>query len=298
MTESGNSDKTNLNRRDVLGVGVATVAAATSLPTFAAADEDRPFPVVDTNVSMFQWPFRRLPLDETTLLVGKLKSLGVTEAWAGSFEALLHRDISEVNRRLIKECTQHAMLQPIGSINPALPSWQNDLRFCMQHNVRGIRLHPNYHNYTLDTPAFKQLLQMSSQARLVVQICAAMEDTRTQHSSLQVQDVDLSPLSSLVSEIPSAKVQILNYRPRGNVFAELAKHRQIFFDTSRVDSTDGVPNLVAQVSARRVLFGSHAPFLIPEAALIRLNEAGRLDVSTMQSVLSANAAQLCRRGGV
>ena len=45
--------------------------------------------MIDTNVYLSRWPFRRLPLDETPALVAKLHEQGVEQAWAGSFDAVL-----------------------------------------------------------------------------------------------------------------------------------------------------------------------------------------------------------------
>ena len=72
--------------------------------------------MIDVNVSVMHWPFRRLPDDSTPALVGKLKSAGVKQAWAGSFEAILHEDADGVNRRLTEECRSHGkdFLIPFG----------------------------------------------------------------------------------------------------------------------------------------------------------------------------------------
>ena len=45
--------------------------------------------LIDTNVTLSRWPCRRLPLDETPALVARLRSQGVKQAWAGSFDGLL-----------------------------------------------------------------------------------------------------------------------------------------------------------------------------------------------------------------
>src|SRR5713226_3771088 len=63
--------------------------------------------IIDTNVNLFDWPFRALKYRDTKALVAKLKKHRVIEAWAGSFEALLSKDMSGVNTRLTDECRTH-----------------------------------------------------------------------------------------------------------------------------------------------------------------------------------------------
>lgn len=283
-----------LNRRDMLNLGVSAAAASMFVTGEARAQENEPrtLRIIDTNVSLFQWPFRRLPLDDTDALVTKLRSLGIAQAWAGSFEGLLHRDIAAVNRRLAEACRSRPELIPVGSVNPELPDWEGDLRRCVdEHNMPGIRLHPNYHGYTLDDPRFGRLLELATAAGRFVQLAAAMEDTRTQHSLVRVADVDLVPFVDLMPRIARARVQILNYRP-SPLLETLAKTPGLFFDTARVEATDGVPNLFKRVPPGRVLFGTHAPFLVPEAALIRVHESGQLDEAAMETVLSKNAERV------
>lgn len=281
-----------MNRRDVLTMALAAGAASAFPQQTAQSDEEPPadFPIIDTNVSLFQWPFRRLPLDDSDALVKKLRSLGVTQAWAGSFEGLLQRDLAGVNSRLVEACRSHEELIPIGSINLDLPDWEEDLRRCVDdHNMPGVRVHPNYHGYVLDDARFAELLKYATESTRFVQIAAAMEDTRTQHPMLRAPDVDLAPLPDVTADIPGVRVQILNARLRGPLLERLAAAPGVYFDTARVEGTDGVPQLVERTGPGRVMFGTHAPFLIPEAALIRVHESGHLDAAGLRAVYSENA---------
>src|SRR5687767_2045529 len=82
--------------------------------------------IIDTNVNLFDWPFRALKYRQTKALVAKLKKHRVIEAWAGSFEALLSKDLSGVNARLAAECRNQGrgLLIPFGSVNLAWPDWE------------------------------------------------------------------------------------------------------------------------------------------------------------------------------
>jgi predicted TIM-barrel fold metal-dependent hydrolase len=281
-----------ISRRELLLAGAAAAAVPTVMRQAAqgAGEPVAAWPIVDTNISLFHWPFRRLPLDEADALVNQLQSLGITQAWAGSFEGLLHRDLAGANFRLAEACRRHPMLVPIGSINIELPGWEQDVAQCFgELAMPGIRLHPNYHGYALDDPRFARLLELATREARFVQIAAAMEDTRTQHSLVQAGDVDLTPLADTVTRIRGARVQVLNARLRGALLNRLAATPGVWFDTARVEGTSGVPQLVAQVGRDRVMLGSHAPFLIPQAALIRVHESGELDEPSLRSVLCDNA---------
>jgi len=292
--ESLRLGRAGLNRREMLtctAVAIPAVAAA------FAADTDvngRPWRVIDTNISLFRWPFRRLPLDTTSEMVKQLRLLQIDQAWAGSYEGLLHRDITAVNQRLADECNSVAgnLLLPIGAINLTMPDWEEDLYRCHEvHRMPGIRVYPNYHGYALDNARFKRLIELAAKRGMFVQLAVTLEDIRTQHPLARVDDVDLTPLPDLMREIPNARVQLLNYRPSGAIFERLAKTAGIYFDVSRVEATDGVRKLIRIVPSGRVVFGTHAPFLIYQAALIRAYESDLSDVES-RALFETNAVNL------
>ena len=273
------------------GLHTATAAEESSLPQLPKKQTRR---VIDTNVSLFQWPFRRLPLSETETLLRKLRVHGITKAWAGSFEGLLHRDVAGVNSRLAAECRAHGsdVLIPFGTVNPVLPDWEEDLRRCHEeHHMPGIRLYPNYHGYSLDDLRFRRLIRLAAERQLIVQLATAMEDQRTQHPLMHVADVDLTPLPEAIKGVPGAKLVILNHKATGAVFASLLKMPGVYFDMSRVNATDGVARVMRTLPANRVIFGTHAPFLIYESAMIKVYESNLTEAES-SAVLHRNAESL------
>lgn len=239
--------------------------------------------MIDVNVYLSRWPFRRLTGDEPADLVAGLRRRGVTQAWAGSFDGVFHKDISSANARLAHDCRLHGkgMLIPFGSVNPKLPDWQEDLRRCQEeHRMPGIRLHPNYHGYKLDDPVFAEVLRLAAARRLIVQIAVIMEDERTQHPLMRVPPVDLS----LLRNEPSARLVILNHNLR-----ELPPG--VYSDVSMVEGVSGVARLARKISVDRVLFGSNYPLFYFESAALKIREAGFADAER-QAILEGNARRL------
>lgn len=287
-----------LDRRAFLKA-TAVAAGAQAIPRRATAGSPRAMPssgLIDVNVSLSRWPCRRLPLDETPALVARLRQCGVTQAWAGSFDGLLHKNLRAVNARLAEECRRQGegMLIPFGSLNPMLPDWEEDLRRCAhQHRMPGIRLHPSYHGYKLDDPAFVRLLRLAAQERLVVQLALCMEDERMMNSFLRAPAVDPAPLSALVKQNAGLRLMLLNTRSPVTVepLVALSGAGEVYLEIAMLEGVEGVARLLKRLPSSRLCFGSHAPFYILESALLKLKESV-LSEEQQREVRQANAARL------
>ena len=234
--------------------------------------------LIDANVSLGQWPTRRMRLDDPRELVADLRRHDVSQAWAGTLEGLLHKDVASANTRLAKTCAQagHGLLAPFGSINPRLPDWEEELRRCAdQHRMPGIRLHPNYHGYRLEEPVFQRLLEQAASRRLIVQLVLVMEDERMMHPLLRVDPVDTAPLVEVVRRVPGLRLVLLNALRtlRAKPLLELIAAADVSVDIGMLEGVGGVETLLRQVPQGRVLFGSHAPMFYFEAALLKLKES-------------------------
>jgi uncharacterized protein len=250
-------------------------------------------PIVDTNVYLSRWPFRRLKLDETPELVAKLRGHEVIQAWVGSFDGLLHKDIAGVNTRLAEECRRHGsgFLLPFGTVNPMLPDWREDLRRCHEeHKMPGIRLHPNYHGYKLDSPLFLELLRDATARHLIVQMAVLMEDRRTQHPLVLVPRIELEPLPRVIQQVPGLRLQLLNcfQALRGELLLKTMSAGEVRFEIAMLEGVGGVTNLIGQIPPSRVMFGSYSPFFIFDAALLKLKESP-LSEEHARVISSANA---------
>ncbi len=247
--------------------------------------------MIDVNVTLHRWPFRRLYGDDPAALAAALREKGVTQAWAGSFDGLLHRDIAAVNQRLAADCKAHGLLVPFGAVNPKLPDWQEDLRRCHEvHRMRGIRLHPNYHGYTLADPVCAELIASAARRSLIVQIPLVMEDERTEHPSMHMMPVDIRPLPALLKQTPGVRIILLNCN-RPPQARELSAAGGVWFDIAMAESVGGVAKLANEATPERVLFGSYFPFFYFESAALKMKEAD-LPETQAKAISEANARRL------
>jgi predicted TIM-barrel fold metal-dependent hydrolase len=251
---------------------------------------------IDTNAYIGQWPFRRTPDDTVDALLAKFSHYGVQQAWTGSYEGLLHKDIAAVNERLVEVCRQHdnGILTPFGSVNPVLPQWEKDMQRCAEaHGMKGIRLHPNYHGYTLDDPRFKALLEQATAAKLVVQLVVTMEDERMMHPLMQVPHVDVAPLANVVTAVPGLKLMLLNaFRAvRGGVVDTLVATNRVWFDIAWLEGIAGIDAMSKQIPIDRLVFGSYAPFFYFESSLFKLKESALTD-GALEQIQGGNAVAL------
>jgi len=255
--------------------------------------------MIDVNVNLFRWPYRRVVGDDPQTLVARLRAQGVTQAWAGSYEAVLNRDIAGVNLCLADACKRDVsgFLVPFGCVNLKLPDWKDELRRCHEvHHMPGIRLFPNYHGYTLGDAPARELFSDAADRNLVVQIALSMEDARTQQTV--VQPADPSPLADLLTRLPHLRVIFLNSGiwtddEAPEPIARIGKAENAYFDIAMNEGVGGLVRLIAATSPQRVVFGSHSPFFYFESARLKVREAA-LPPDHESALLQGNAQSLLR----
>ncbi len=295
-------------RREFVSSGSGTVGftlAAAISPGLSAGILSQPqseipvpelsLPIVDTNVYLSSWPFRLLPEAEPARLVEKLRAYRVVQAWAGNFDALLHRDLAAVNTRLVRSCrATGGFLLPFPAINPKLPNWQEDLRQVVEEFAApGIRLHPDYHGYSLDDADFIELLGQAAEHRLIVQLALMAEDERTVHPAVKVPSVDPKPLVDIIPGIRGLRCVLLNAQRVTPLplLAKIVASGTVYVDISWQEGVGGVANLLSYVPAERVIFGSYFPRFYFLSAVLKLLESA-ISGEALANIIHKNALSL------
>ncbi len=286
-------DPFELNRRHFLR---ATAAAACGLASRCNANAIKYSPVTDTHVYLGAWPLRRLATNGPSELLTLLRRAKIPQAWTGSFDGLFYKDIQGANLRLAEACRDagDGMLVPIGSINPTLPDWEEDVRRCDEvFKMPGIRLHPTYHGYKLDDPRFARLLELVAARNLFVQLVVQLTDER--HHLLAPRDpqVDLTPLAQLAQPIRGLRLLVSNgARAARNVTStSLATLPNTYFDFARISNGEELRSLVDMVSVDRVVIGSAVPMHGLDETLKKLSQAN-LTAEQTRAIRGGNAQRL------
>jgi predicted TIM-barrel fold metal-dependent hydrolase len=261
-----------MNRRDLFARS-AFLAAGTVAGRAAA---EAPEGMIDTNITLGDWVVRRSWADSPATLIARLRRHGVTSAWAASTEGVLHTDIAGANARLAAACAD-TILRPFGTVNPLAPDWEEDVRRCAEtHRMPGIRVFPSYHSYNVEDAPFAQLLAAATARGLLVQVALTIEDERSHNPVLTVPFVNVAALPEQMAKVPGARVMLLNATSRvfagTPLLARLAR-AGVFLEIATLEGVAGVEGLLARVPGARVCFGSHSPYFVFEAALLKLDES-------------------------
>lgn len=258
-----------ISRRGFLAAsaGAAAVQLAQSARVANGAGSGLAVEIVDTHVYLGRWPFRQTPRNSAAETIASLRRGNVVQAWAGTFEGLLHKDVSGANARLAEACRREGdgSLVPFGSVNPTLPDWEEDVRRCHEvFKMSGVRLHPSYHGYTLADDRFVELLGLAANRKLIVQLVAQLDDEKHAYLRMPSATVDLSPLAASVGRFPGLGVTLHSgSKP---------------FDDSQLDTLEATTNVYVDASAvadlrkrsaDRIVLGSCWPLGTIESAVNR-----------------------------
>ena len=246
-------------RKSTTGAAATAVSPLIGLAATLRAESEgeKSAPLIDTNISLDRWPFSNVGSASAEALASKLHENGVVQAWAGSFDALLHPNLDAVNDRLAAEAKSHSIFLPMGAVNPNSRSWKRTLDRCASvHRMRGIRLHPDFHGYSLDDPKFAELLDAAAERGLLVQIALGLNS----------KSRPLSPRFKLEKPNPAALLSVIKPEHRIQILGatESIKSVKLISKLAAVgvnfESSSAAENWIASVSPERIHFGSNAPF--------------------------------------
>ena len=257
--------------------------------------------LLDINSYIGHWPFKRLRYNTCASLLERMNKFGVDVSVISSLNGIFYKNTQSSNEELHEEIGSDKRFRdrfiPFGVINPIYAGWRDDIRTCCDKmGMKGIRVHPLYHDYEVNDPSLIELVKHARDRDLVVAFSLRMVDSR-QRSWMDVsKEWELKDLIPIVRAVPGAKFFILNLANSLKLKDEdtnYLKKASILFDTSGREIKN-LHELLGQFGKDKFAFGTHSPILDYVTGLLRIeamreNEA---DGNTKELLKSGNARRM------
>jgi hypothetical protein len=233
--------------------------------------------MIDVNAYLGHYAFRRLRHNTAASLLALMDSKKIDRAVVSSVAAITYRNAQAGNEEVAEEiCSHRDRLIPFAVINPFYAGWQDDLKICHEEfGMTGLRLYPKWHNYSLSDPCCGELVNAATERGMVISIPMRVEDNRQRSWLLNVPDVPLEEIVELVKAHPKARFILLNGlgytgSPLGRKNSGLPANYA--FELSRLSAVlaNEIGQLITNLGAERLMFGTGMPFNYPDPALVKL----------------------------
>jgi predicted TIM-barrel fold metal-dependent hydrolase len=251
--------------------------------------------IVDVNAYLGHFAFRQLRHNTAVSLLALMDNKEIDKAVVSSASAITYRNAQTGNEDIAREIRGHSdRLIPFAVINPFYAGWQDDLKICHEEfGMKGLRLYPKWHNYQLSSPCCRELVDAATERGMVISIPIRVEDNRQRSWLLNIPDVPLKEIVELVKARPKARFILLNgigYTrcPLGRKNNDLPTNYAIGLSRLSAVLANELGQLIKNLGAERVMFGTGMPFNYPDPALVKMEV---LDASEAdkEKILSQNA---------
>jgi predicted TIM-barrel fold metal-dependent hydrolase len=254
--------------------------------------------MIDVNAYLGHFAFRQLRHNTATGLLRLMDAKRIAKAVVSSASSITYRNAHSGNQELQAEIGSHRdRLVPAAVLNPAYAGWRDDLRECHEEfGVKGLRLYPRWHNYSLAGHPCRELVEAATERGLVISIPIRVEDRRQQSWLVDVPNVDYEEIAAVMKAVPQARFILMNGSgyagtPLGRRDSGLPPNYAI--DISFLSAVMGneLVRLLNSLGEDRLVFGTGMPFHYPDPALLRLEV---LDASqpVKDKIRRQNAARL------
>lgn len=259
---------------------------------------------IDFHTYIGHWPFRQLRGNTAAGLVEYMGRFGVDQAVVSNINGVFYKNTQPANEELAEAVKPFpCRFIPYAVINPSYPDWEHDLEVCHDKlGMKGLRLYPQYHDYSLTGVRLAKLLERAHGLKMPVVFSRWLVDDR-QRSWMDIGGrLNLESLLPVVRDNPGTFVLLnMEHVPVKDDDLQALRKMDVYFDT--VYATGCLPGLsgydilraVKEIGAERFLFGSAVPFRDPVSALVRLEILNELDAAARDAIWAGNAQRLLNR---
>ena len=256
--------------------------------------------LVDINAYVGHWPFRQRIYNTCEKRLERMKRFGVDVSVISNMNGIFYKNPQSANEELHREISASTAFRdrfiPFAVINPLYAAWRDHFSTSISAlGMRGLRLFPSYHGYTLTNPSCIELVKRARDNGLPVCLSLRMVDSRPS----SWMDLDrskewaLQDVMPIVREVPDAQFFIVNVANSTALATEdvaLLKNADVLIDTSG-RSMLNLGELIKTFGAEKFAYGSHAPILDEVTGLLRIESLRdhEADEKTRELLRAGNA---------
>jgi predicted TIM-barrel fold metal-dependent hydrolase len=253
--------------------------------------------MIDVQAYLGHFAFRQLRHNTAAGLVRLMDRFGIERAVVSSAASITYRNAHSGNEEVAAEIEAHrSRLIPFAVLNPAYAGWEDDLKLCHeQFGMKGVRLYPRWHAYTLADPRCRALVDAAAERRMTISIPIRVEDRRQQSWLVDIPDVGLDEIAALVRACPKARFIV--HSASGVAGSVLGRRNAGAPDNFAVDIArlgvefgNELAQLISLLGEDRLLFGTGMPFHYTGPALAKL-ELLQVSDAVKEKIRSGNAAR-------
>jgi predicted TIM-barrel fold metal-dependent hydrolase len=229
--------------------------------------------VIDVNAAVGRWPFAAGWAERADELAAAMADAGVRQAHVSAVEAVLAPDPLAATQRACDLLTGHERLIPAAVADPTLRTAEADLRRVVSNwPVRLVKLYPSFGGYSAEDDRVAGMVQTAGAEGVLTAVVMRLEDDRNQHRVMRADPVGVDAVTSLAAKVAPLPLLVLNGL-KGEVADLTGRAENLLFDIAFVESGASLPDLLRDVPAERLVFGSNAPLFYPQAAAAKLAHA-------------------------
>lgn len=229
--------------------------------------------IIDVNASWGFWPAQRFTARRLQDLDAMYQEAGIDEVWLSAVESILFPEPDTFDTGLLTQLSGYSRFRPVKVVNPVLANWRSScLEFSAHHPVAALKLYPNYHGYTLQTPEVAEVCTFAMEQALPILIAMRVNDERNQPGYMEVRGVPAADIADLSLRHPDTRICCLCAYM--HELATLAKgNGNLLVELSFLDDADTLGTASRRIPIDRIVFGSHAPFLNVLPAALKMAHA-------------------------
>ncbi len=195
--------------------------------------------------------------------------------------SIFYRDVAAGNDELLAALAAHRLrLHPVPAINPAWPGWEREVARARAEGAPAVRTYPNHYGFAASGAALRELAAACAESGLVLTLTTRLEDPRQRHRLDVAADLIGADVRATVRA--HDRVQVLVTCADRAVVEEVHwgstpdESARIQWDVCAIwgPLEDHLAHLVRTIGRDRFVLGTHFPFRIPDAAVVKLQLLG------------------------